>query len=280
MSESADPSSLDNSYYYSNIGKLESITTEFIEDPAYIEDVTNLTRDWYPDFQLYLSSISNECIRQSAMHNETSKMFDRKNKIILTSLQIIPFFSGIVAFLPFPTIVKDISQGFIALLLVLLASLNRLKKFSDQAKEHRIVSNKYMQLNGTFTFTLLLPVDRRPNGIRFCQWARQTFFLVKTLAPHPSKRVSEKIKKLSDVQDQLPAIPVRDLPDAFINPPNENPLPPLPGGDEIIPAPSEPTLPVEEDPQILQQRIQVQRNNAYTNYLAGRGRLLFQGDAG
>ncbi len=192
--------------YSNNQLRIENVSTEYPDDQELIgSHEVDGNNGWYPGLQGWVESVARECVRQSGLHSDTSRAYGFRNNLVLSSLQILPFAQGVSILIPMPTYLSNFIQGFCALLLVLIASLNRLMHFSEKETEHRAISHKYMQLNSSITIRILVPMERRPNGVHFANWCRKTFFSILTLAPYYS--VKRKRKQTVDAQVELPELP-------------------------------------------------------------------------
>lgn len=251
---------------------IESLVTDFPEElavnikPKYLDTENNA---WYPLVTMFISTLSDECIRHSSMHAESSKLYNKYYQIITIALIIIPLFSGLISLLPLGgtvgNYIKNIGQGVIALILTALGGLNKLMKYSEKSQLHRLASNKYMKLNGQISEQLSLPVDKRENGIVFEKWCRGIFFSIKEIAPYPNKRFT---KELQTKAPDTPSSPSPSQP----APPGRPPMP-TEGGDVTIPIPPEgggepvTSIPLDAFPKQTQE-------NAYLKYIQSRGKRL------
>jgi hypothetical protein len=241
---------------------IETLVTEFPTelgnkiDPKYVDSQTNA---WYPLLEKFVSTLSDECLRHSSMHAESSKLYNKRFQYITLSLIIVPLISGFLALVPLSSLINKIFQGVLALILTALGAINKMMKFSEKSHLHRLASNKYMKLNGQIAEQLFLPIDKRYNGIYFERWCRGIFFSIKEFAPYPDKRFAKQIQTKIPETPQVPS-----------------PSQPSPTG---IPAPQQP-LPTDEEGQPPTESIPLEtfperaREEAYRKYLQGRGRRL------
>lgn len=239
-----------------NPSTLENLITEFPEeligqlDERYVD--TSGSNAWYPFLEKFVSTLSNECLRHSSMHADSSKLYNKYYQYITLSLIFVPLLSGVITLMPFGGTVMKIIQGTLALILTALGALNKMMKFSEKSHLHRLASNKYMKLNGQISEQLFLPMDKRYNGIQFERFCRQVFFSIKEFAPYPNKRFSKQIKMGPETPAPTP-IPV----------PIPIPAPaPSPGQEEA------PNVPIESIP------LQALPEQARRKYLEDRGRRL------
>src|SRR6478609_3015539 len=253
-----------------NPSALEVLATEFPEEldnnisEKYIDPKYNA---WYPLLESFVSTLSDECLRHSTMHAESSKLYNKRYQYITISLIIIPLFSGVIALLPVGLTVSKISQGFLALILAVIAGINKTMRFQERSTLHRLASDKYMKLNSSISEQLLLPFEKRYNGIYFERWCRGIFFSIKSISPYPDKRFSKQLQVQSKDTPSTPS-PSQPIPGGPTAPiPGPIPVPlPGPGGDggENGQPPTE-TIPIDAFPEQT-------REEAYRKYLQGRGR--------
>jgi hypothetical protein len=182
-----------------NLSAIEALTTDFPETMkpeglyAMYDDPKN--NAWYMDLQGYVGTISDECLRHSAMHADTSRLNNQRHQVITILIILVPLFAGLIALLPFALATKNIVQGFLAFIGTVLGGLNKLMKFDAQSQEHRLSSDKYMNLNSSIVEQLLLPYERRYNGVLFERWCRKSFFTIKSISPYPDKKITKRIQK-------------------------------------------------------------------------------------
>lgn len=182
-------------------GQIDAIPTEYPDMPKVHADPQ--TRGWYPNIEKYISSISDECIRYSKLHAETSKEYDQKNEIVTILVIILPFLVsvvGVVSVVSPGSFAATIITTILGLIGTLFGSLNKLMRFNEKAMLHRKSGNKYMKLNATVEQQILLPIQFRPSGLEFLQWCKTSFFNLKEVAPYPNKRLIEKSTKQHDIE--------------------------------------------------------------------------------
>jgi hypothetical protein len=223
---------------------LREIVTEF---PVPTDFNVNTYHDstyngWFPSIENYVESVMDECQKYSYMHAEANKVYNRRYQVITISLIILPLLSGAIVLTTFAE--KNLVMGIIALLGVAVGSLNKVMEFSEKSYIHRISSDQFMKLQGSIAEQLMLPLDRRYNGVEFQRWCRITFFTIKEHSPYPDKRkikrLIERRAKQSTTETQLE--PIRE--------PTPIPAPaPIPAPEPIpapAPTPSTPSTPSDE----------------------------------
>lgn len=285
----------DNITALPNPSLLENLETDFVEDPNDI----NLQRyqdeklnSWYPDLDEYVNGISEECIRHSTMHAETSKLYNKRHQIVTISVILVSFLTTTLALFPIPAEIVKVSVGFLGAVGILVGSLNKVMKFQEKSLIHRLSSDKYMTLNSTIVEQFLLPPKVRFNGVLFERWCRRQFFTLKRLAPYPDKKISKQLSR--PVGGNVPMPPMEggegnahELEEVVVVPkPGELEGDPGSGsgsvheelgvdenGNLIEPLP----VPILQQPPVV---IPVKpTEDAYSAYLAGRGkRFKFMAD--
>lgn len=130
---------------------LQSIETDFPEEQNLIKNIDytdSVLNSWYPDLIEFIIGILDECVRHSTMHIETSRKYNQKYQLITIGIIIIGFIQGAIALLPFINMsVKNVSNGLLALFVVLLGGLNKFMRLDEKANIQRISGNKYMKLH-------------------------------------------------------------------------------------------------------------------------------------
>lgn len=193
-----------------NVGTEYPIETTFDAAAYYADDRYN---GWYPLLEKFVDTMMDECDRYSSLHEDASKLYNKRYQIITISLIMIPFLSGAITIIPLGQTIKNIFQGILALVGVALGSFNKVMKFSERSHIHRIARDKFMKLNGTIAEQLLLPFEKRYNGVLFERWCRGSFHTMKEMAPYPERRRSKKITQipLTEQQQPLQGQPVRPI---------------------------------------------------------------------
>ena len=173
--------------------KKKSIVREIPSQPPLAS--TNRRNDWFIGLEKYIMDISDECRRYYTINSEISTYYRTLHDVLTLSIIFLPFLTSVLALVPIatkpstvPLSISDIIIGILGLIGTLIGTLNKLTRYSDKSKIHRVAGNKYMKLNSTITEQLFLPVDVRYNGLEFERWCRQTFFHIKELTPYPNRR--------------------------------------------------------------------------------------------
>ena len=184
---------------------LRNITTEYPTDASF--DAAAFYADerhngWYPLLENFVDTMMDECDRYSSLHEDASKLYNQRFQIITISLIAIPFLSGAITIIPLGQVIKNVFQGILALIGVALGSFNKVMKFSERSHIHRIARDKFMKLSGTINEQLLLPFDKRYNGVLFEKWCRNSFFTVKEMAPYPERKRSSRKNNTQQPQQQ------------------------------------------------------------------------------
>ncbi|KAJ3010075.1 hypothetical protein HKX48_007595 [Thoreauomyces humboldtii] len=196
-----------------NLTRIETLPTDFPDVPA---DTVTEHAPWPKPLEQYVQSISDECLRYSRIHEETSKLYDRRHTRITASIIIVPLLVGASSLIPFNLVASRAVTGVLGLLGTLVGALNKMMRYNEHAGLHRVTGTKLMKLNGAIQEQMFLPDEQRYKGLEFERWARKTFFSIKEFAPYPNRSFERKMNKVI-VSKVPPLTPVEVLPqDAVI----------------------------------------------------------------
>lgn len=125
----------------------------------------------------YVSSVSAECERYAFRHSSLQKRSTTTLRLLHICLIIIPILQLIAMLLRLQELLIGFGCGLH--LGLSLVAVNKIPLLSERCHRHRLLSDKYMKLNGCINEQLVIPTNKRYDAIVFENWARQVLFRLK-----------------------------------------------------------------------------------------------------
>lgn len=162
------------------------------------KDLPGDPSEWNKKVDLYIWEISHKCVVYRRIHERAAILYEKRYSrfallLIFVSFIIAVYTSLLEVFPPFQNNGSRFFLSLLSLFLTLLVTINKFLNYQEVATQHRVGSERFLQLNKMIAEELLTQKNRRKNARSFINRAGSAYFAIRKNLPYAPKQIVEEL---------------------------------------------------------------------------------------